>query len=122
MFLEKIMNIKQLENIAREVTPKWLQDEIDWLLETIETERAENPESWGEYDFFEILFNTFYDSDLGRTRAFKLALTKVERHIGVQRKLTKGEEIWEHSPSGRMKRYSEGDWVFDNQWHQLITE
>lgn len=122
MFFEKIMNIKQLENKAREVTPKWLQDEIDELLEIIEMERAENPQSWGEYDFFEILFDTFYHSDLGRTRAFKLASTKVERHIGVQRKLTKGQEIWEHSPSGRMTRYSEGDWVFDKRWQELITE
>jgi hypothetical protein len=116
------MNIKQLEKKAREVTPKWLQDEIDWLLETIEIERADNPESWGEYDFFEILFNTYAFSDLGKTRAFKLATTKVERHIGVQRKVTKDEEIWHHFPSGRCKRYSEGDWIFDKRWQDLITE
>jgi len=122
MFLEKIMNIKQLENKAREVTPKWLHDEIDVLLEIIEMDRATDPESWGEYDFFEILFDTFHYSELGKTRAFKLASTKVERHIGVQRKLTKGEEIWNHKPSGRYKRYSEGDWVYDKHWRELITE
>ena len=103
MFLEKIMNIKQLEKKAREVMPKWLQDEIDDIIEIREAELESDPTSWGDWDFFEIFFNLLGDSDLADERCFKLALTKVERHIGVQRQI-------------------DGKWVFEKQWHQLITE
>lgn len=103
MFLEKIMNIKQLEKKAREVMPKWLQDEIDDIIEIMEAELESDPTSWGDWDFFEIFFNLLGDSDLADERCFKLAKTKVERHIGVQKLI-------------------DGSWEFDQRWQELITE
>lgn len=114
------MKITQLENKAREVCPKWLQEEVDEMLETIKDERKSDPDSWGDdWNFFEAL-DFFEDSDWGREHRFKLAITKINRHIGVYKKLGKGEEsvIW--SSTGT-KYLREGDWGFDTQWHNLIT-
>ena len=103
------MNITQLESKAREVCPKWLQDEVDELLETIKDERESDPDSWGDgWNFFTAL------------DFFKLAITKINRHIGVYKKLGKGEEACEWSSTGT-KWFREGDWHFDTQWHNLIT-
>ena len=115
------MNITQLESKAREVCPKWLQDEIDELLKTIKDERESDPDSWGDgWNFFTAL-DFFGDSDWGSEHRFKLAITKINRHIGVYKKLGKGEESWEWSSTGT-KWLKEGDWHFNKQWHDLITE
>ena len=50
------MNITELENKAREVCPKWLQDEVDEMLGNIKHERESDPDSWGDdWNFFEVL-------------------------------------------------------------------
>jgi len=113
------MKYIELENKAREVCPKWLEEEIDVLLETIKNEREVCPESWGDnWNFFEVL-DMFENGDLGKERCFKLARTKIERHIGCQVKLGKGESTLFTSRGSRS--FKEGDWVFDKAWHQLIT-
>ena len=81
------MNIKQLEKKAREVCPKWLQDEVDEMIENIKSERESDPESWeDEWNFFEVL-DFFEGSDYADEHRFKLAMTKINRHIGVYKKL-----------------------------------
>tara|TARA_R110000851_G_scaffold87376_1_gene190573 strand:+ start:248 stop:604 length:357 start_codon:yes stop_codon:yes gene_type:complete len=115
------MNITELENKAREVCPKWLQDEVDEMLGNIKHERESDPDSWGDdWNFFEVL-DFFEGSDWGKEHRFKLALTKINRHIGVCKKLGKGEEVMTWSSTGT-KWLREGDWHFDTQWHDLLTE
>ena len=114
------MNITQLENKAREVCPKWLQDEVDEMLGNIKHERESDPDSWGDdWNFFEVL-DFFEGSDWGKEHRFKLGLTKINRHIGVYKKLGKGEEVMSWSSTGT-KWLREGDWHFDTQWYNLIT-
>lgn len=94
------MTMHNLEMKAREVTPAWLQNDIDDMLSDIKSERESDPESWGDdWNFFEVLYH-FESSDEGDNRRFKLALTKIERHIGVQKKLKKGEESIIYSSRG----------------------
>ena len=115
------MNITQLENKAREVCPKWLQDEGDEMLNNIKLDREDDPDSWGDHwNFFEVL-DLFEDGDLGSEHRFKLAITKIDRHIGVYRQLGKGEEVMSSSSTGT-KWLREGDWHFDKKWHELLTE
>ena len=115
------MNIKKLEEKAKQVAPEWLIKEVSDFLEMVESEREYDPESWGDYwNFFEVL-DHFESSDIGDERRFKLALTKIERHIGVQRQLRKGEEVMTCSYSGT-KTLREGDWDFDKRWDELIED
>jgi len=117
------MTLKELENKAREVCPEWLQAEIDEFIEHIKFEMSLDPESWEyEWDFFDVL-NHFENSDeWSGERRFKLALTKIERHIGIQRKLGKGESCAVFTSSGGTRRFKEGDWIYDKRVDQLINQ
>ena len=112
------MNITELENKAREVCPKWLQEEVDEMMSSIKSEPETYPDF--EWNFLEVLY-FLGTMDWASQRRFKLAMTKIERHIGVQKRLVKGEEVMSSSSTGT-KWLREGDWHFDTQWHNLLTE
>ena len=115
------MKIEELELKAREVTPNWLATEIDDMLEMIQCEREVDEESWGDdWNFFEVL-DHFDSSDFGDCRKFKLALTKIERHIGIQQKLGKGETAMVCSSYGT-RNLKEGDWYLYKTWEELVSD
>ena len=96
------MKYIELENKAREVCPQWLKEEVDAYLKMVEAERECDKTSWGDiWNFFTVL-ESFEWSDLGQEHCFKIAMTKMQRHIGVYEKV-------------------DGKWQFNNHWHQLIN-
>lgn len=112
------MTIEQLEAKAREVCPEWLAMEIDYRIEEYNEEIEAIVEDYEPVNFFEVLYN-MSTMDLAEERRFKLALTKIERHLGISRKLRKGEEemIWRN---GRCKILREGQWSTWGTYRDLI--
>ena len=115
------MNIQELEAKAREVCPGWLAMEIDYRIEEYREEiESLQDEDYEAPNFFEELYN-METMDLAEERRFKLAMTKIERHLGIYRKLGKGEEViyW---TNGRSRTLREGDWDLDKCWYELISK
>ena len=114
------MNLEQLTAKAREVCPEWLAMEIDYRIEEYRAEVEPLDGDFEPVNFFEELYN-MSTMDLAEERRFKLAMTKIERHLGIQKRLSEGEEVvyW---CNGRTKILREGDWDTDKCWWELISK
>ena len=112
----KMMTLEELDKKARAVAPKWMLDECDSII------RVGQEEDWEDPPEHLMDWLDWVDAqDWTDCRSFRMAVTKIERAVGIQRKLGKDEEVYEFSNSrSRVKR--EGDWVFNKRWDELIAE
>lgn len=110
------MTAKELDTKIRELIPGWLLEEVDAYIERAEMEEWEyQPKTCVE------CFDDWGSADWTDSRKYQLAMTKIERALGVQRQLGPDEQATSMSSSGTRNLY-EGDWIFDKRWDELITD
>lgn len=110
------MTTKELDQKIRNIAPEWMVDEADDLIEMASAEDWESPPQ----NIMECM-DWWDGQDWTNDRKYKLAVTKIERAIGMQKKLGKGEVVQSFGSRGS-RTYREGDWVFDKRWDELIDE
>ena len=118
--MEIKMTRRELVERIRTAAPKWMAEDMDAAI----TER-QDPDWWldGEMRAWdEIDYLMDYDTtDFGQSRKFKMAFTRIERAVGCQRRLGKGEQTQVLTSDG-CRTLREGAWVFSKRFDELISD
>ena len=114
------MTRRELIEMIRDAAQKWMVNDMDAAI----AER-QDPDWWMDgkvqpWDEIDYLLDCA-SSDIGQCRSYKLAIMKIERSVGVQRRLGKGEQSQVMTSRGS-RTLREGDWVFDKRFDELIDE